>query len=105
MGLSTGLQENPAADGPGLQRRHRPARTELQAHSAAVDRVGLTSLAGNKGWPQLFTLIAQCRVGHRPGRIELPMRKRRPKPYPWLKVLRTKARQQVEKDGHAPSAE
>lgn len=51
---------------------------------------------------QLFTLIAQCKVGHRPGRIEPRMRKRRPKPYPWLKVPRTQARRQVEKHGHAP---
>ena len=29
---------------------------------------------------RLFTLIAQCTVGHRPGRIEPRMRKRRPKP-------------------------
>jgi Transposase DDE domain len=49
---------------------------------------------------RLFTLIAQCRVGHRPGRIEPRMRKRRPKPYPWLKVPRAQARRQVEKHGH-----
>lgn len=30
----------------------------------------------------LFTLIAQVRVGNRPGRIELRARKRRPKSYP-----------------------
>lgn len=33
---------------------------------------------------RLFTLIAQCKVGNRLGRIEPRMRKRRPKPYPWL---------------------
>lgn len=31
---------------------------------------------------RLLVLIAQCKVGHRPGRIEPRMRKRRPKPYP-----------------------
>ena len=50
---------------------------------------------------RLLPLIAQCRVGHRPGRIEPRMRKRRPKPYPWLKQPRAQARRQVEKHGHA----
>lgn len=49
----------------------------------------------------LFASIAQCRVGHRPGRIEPRMRKRRPKPYPWLKVPRAHARQHVIRYGHA----
>lgn len=48
----------------------------------------------------LFTLIAQCKVGHRSARIEPRMRKRRPKPYPWLKVPRAHARRQVKKHGH-----
>ena len=51
---------------------------------------------------QLFTLIAQCKVGQRPGRIEPRMRKRRPKPYPWMKVSRAEARQHVKRHGHAP---
>ena len=50
---------------------------------------------------QLLTLIAQSKVGHRPGRIEPRMRKRRPKPYPLLKVPRAQARRHVEKHGHA----
>ena len=50
---------------------------------------------------RLFTSIVQCKVGHRPGRIEPRMRKRRPKPYPWLKVPRAQARRQVLKNGHA----
>ncbi|UUZ73864.1 IS4 family transposase [Polaromonas sp. P1(28)-8] len=58
-------------------------------------------LSATKDSQRLFTLIAQCRVGHRPGRIEPRMRKRRPKPYPWLKVPRAKARRQVQKHGHA----
>lgn len=48
----------------------------------------------------LFTLIAQLRVGKRPGRIEPRMRKRRPKPYPWLKIPRAQAREQVRVHGH-----
>jgi len=51
--------------------------------------------------PQLLTLIAQCKVGHRPARIEPRMRKRRPKPYPWMKVPRAQARRHVERYGHA----
>ena len=50
---------------------------------------------------RLFTLIAQCKVGNRLGRIEPRMRKRRPKPYPWLKVQRAQARQHVHRNGHA----
>lgn len=58
-------------------------------------------LSATKDCQRLFTLIAQCQVGHRPGRIEPRMRKRRPKPYPWLKVPRAQARRQVQKHGHA----
>jgi len=50
---------------------------------------------------RLFTSITQCKVGHRPGRIEPRMRKRRPKPYPWLKVPRAQARREVQRNGHA----
>jgi len=47
------------------------------------------------------TLIAQCKVGNRPGRIEPRMRKQRPKPYPRLKVPRAKARRKTERHGQA----
>lgn len=53
---------------------------------------------------QLLTLIAVCKVGQRPGRIEPRERKRRPKPYPWLKVPRAQARRKVAKHGHAQRA-
>ncbi len=52
----------------------------------------------------LFRLIAQVRVGRRPGRLEPRARKRRPKPYPWLKVPRTVARQQIQTLGYLPNA-
>ena len=52
----------------------------------------------------LFKLIAQVRVGHRPGRFEPRARKRRPKPYPWLKVPRALARQQIREFGYLPNA-
>jgi hypothetical protein len=59
------------------------------------------ALSATKDCGRLFTLIAQCRVGHRHGRVEPRMRKRRPKPYPWLKIPRTKARRKIERHGHA----
>jgi Transposase DDE domain len=47
-----------------------------------------------------FRLIAQLSVGNRPGRLEPRARKRRPKSYPWLKVPRAAARQQLRTHGH-----
>ena len=47
-----------------------------------------------------FSLIAQSRVGHRPGRLEPRQRKRRPKPYPWLKKRRRTARIEIMLYGH-----
>ena len=61
---------------------------------------GSRGLSARKDCLLLFTLIAQCRVGNRPGRIEPRMRKRRPKPYPWLKVPRVIARRKIKKHGH-----
>jgi hypothetical protein len=49
----------------------------------------------------LFFLIAQIRVGNRPGRIEPRAVKRRPKPYLWLQKPRWKARDYIKKHGHA----
>jgi hypothetical protein len=85
------------------------------ARNAGVDPRGLSfkhtvqlwtewvarGLSATKDSQRLFTLIAQSKVGHRPGRIEPRMRKRRPKPYPWLKVPRAQARQHVQRHGHA----
>jgi len=51
----------------------------------------------------LFKLIAQVTVGQRPGRLEPRARKRRPKSYPWLKVPRDLARQQVRELGYLPN--
>lgn len=48
----------------------------------------------------LLVLIAQQRVGERPGRIELRAIKRRPKPYPLLTTPRAVAREHVRKYGH-----
>ncbi len=48
----------------------------------------------------LFNLIGQLRVGNRPGRVEPRARKRRPKPYPWLKIPRHQARANIMAHGH-----
>ena len=49
----------------------------------------------------LFLLIAQQRVGNRPGRIEPRAIKRRPKPFPLLTEVRAIAREQVRMHGHS----
>jgi hypothetical protein len=48
----------------------------------------------------LFILIAQQRVGNRPGRIEPRAIKRRPKPFPLLTKPRHQAREEIRKNGH-----
>lgn len=48
----------------------------------------------------LFVLIAQQRVGNRPGRIEPRAVKRRPKAYPFLTKARPLARENVREHGH-----
>ncbi|MBL4606275.1 MAG: IS4 family transposase [Pseudomonadales bacterium] len=48
----------------------------------------------------LFTLMAQRRIGKRPGRIEPRAVKRRPKPMPLLMKPREQARENVRKYGH-----
>lgn len=48
----------------------------------------------------LFVLIAEQRVGNRPGRIEPRAIKRRPKPFPLLVKPRTIAREEVRRHGH-----
>ena len=48
----------------------------------------------------LFILIAQQRVGNRPGRLEPRAVKRRPKPFPRLTKPRSIARENVRKHGH-----
>ena len=66
-----------------------------------------TVLHGGRGgdWRQdeLLSMVGQICVGDRPGRLEPRARKRRPKPYPWLKVPRHVARQQLRTFGHLPN--
>jgi len=83
---------NAGVDPRGLSFKHT-----VQLWTEWVSR----GLSTTKDCGRLFTLIAQCRVGNRPGRIEPRMRKRRPKPYPWLKIPRAQARRKIELHGHA----
>jgi len=52
----------------------------------------------------LFALIAQRRVGRRPGRVEPRARKRRPSPYPVLSQPRLDARKYIMDHGHLKKA-
>jgi hypothetical protein len=52
------------------------------------------------GLSNLLMLIAQRRVGNRPGRIEPRAIKRRPRAYPLLTKPRRSARADVRKNGH-----
>jgi hypothetical protein len=86
-----------AASNAGVDPRGLSFKHTVQLWTEWVAR----GLSATKDCQRLFALIAQCKVGHRPGRIEPRVRKRRPKPYPWLKVPRAHARRQVQKHGHA----
>jgi len=85
-----------AASNAGVDPRDLSFKHTVQLWTEWVAR----GLSAEKDRARLFTLIAQCRVGHRPGRIEPRMRKRRPKPYPWLKVPRAQARRKIKIHGH-----
>ena len=86
-----------AASNAGVDPRELSFKHTVQLWTEWTSR----GLSATQDCQRLFTLIAQCKVGHRPGRIEPRMRKRRPKPYPWLKVPRAQARRHVQKHGHA----
>lgn len=57
-------------------------------------------VVGDERVDGLFVLIAQQKVGDRPGRIEPRAVKRRPKPFPLLTKPRAQAREEVAKYGH-----
>lgn len=85
-----------AACNAGVDPRELSFKHTVQLWTEWVAR----GLSATKDGGRLFVLIAQCRVGDRAGRIEPRMRKRRPKPYPWLKAPRDYARQKIKKHGH-----
>ena len=86
-----------AASNAGVDPRGLSFKHTVQLWTEWIAR----GLSATKDCGRLFTLIAQCRVGNRHGRIEPRMRKRRPKPYPWLKIPRAQARRKIERHGHA----
>ena len=85
-----------AACNAGVDPRRLSFKHTVQMWTEWVAR----GLSGTHDCGRLFMLIAQCPVGHRPGRIEPRMRKRRPKPYAWLKEPRARARRNVALHGH-----
>lgn len=56
--------------------------------------------SSEKGLYALYVLMAQQRVGNRPGIIEPRAVKRRPKAFPLLTIPRPQARENVRKNGH-----
>lgn len=85
-----------AACNAGIDPRELSFKHTVQLWTEWVSR----GLSATKDGGRLFVLIAQRRVGNRSGRMEPRMRKRRPKPYPWLKVSRAHARREIKKHGH-----
>jgi IS4 transposase len=85
-----------AACNAGVDPRELSFKHTTQLWTEWVAR-GLSATHDNQ---RLFDLIAQSKVGHRPGRIEPRTRKRRPKPYPLLTVPRDQARRHVKRHGH-----
>lgn len=57
-------------------------------------------VGNDEDWIALLIAIAEKRVSNRSGRIEPRQKKRRPKPFPWLKKPRRDARRDVIKYGH-----
>ena len=85
-----------AARHAGVDPRNLSFKHTVQLWTEWVSR----GLSATKDCGRLFSLIAQCTVGNRPGRIEPRMRKRRPKPFPWLKTSRASARRKIKIHGH-----
>ncbi len=69
----------------------------VQLCNAWTQRAGADSVVH---FDALLVLIAQQRVGDRPGRIEPRAVKQRPKPYPLLTQPRCSARDNVRRHGH-----
>lgn len=79
--------------------RHLSFKHTLQIWIAWSQKQFLSSVAEDTA--TLFALIAEIRVGNRPGRVEPRAVKRRPKPYPRLDRPRRQARAEIVKYGHA----
>ncbi len=107
LGPLSRLQPDPPADGASCAKsRPTSPHAQLQTHCAIVERMGRApAVRSSRKLPG--TLVHSdwtVARGNRPGRIEPRARKRRPKPYPWLKVPRRRARRQVRLHGYLPNA-
>lgn len=91
-----------AAVHAGVLPRQLSFKHTLQVWSAWSQRQFLT--AAPEDTAGLFRLIAQIRVGNRPGRVEPRLIKRRPKPFSRLQTTRDKARENIRKYGHPKKA-
>jgi hypothetical protein len=87
-----------AAHAAGVQPRELSFKHTVQIWTAWTSQT-LAALA-TRHHLELFRLIAQLRVANRPKRVEPRARKRRPKPFPWLKIPRVRARRQIRKRCH-----
>lgn len=87
-----------AASQTGILPRQLSFKHTLQIWVAWSQRICLST--GEEDTEVLFLLIAQKRVGKRPGRVEPRAIKRRPKPFMRLKTSRQAAREQIIKNGH-----
>jgi hypothetical protein len=86
-----------AANQAGVLPRQLSFKHTLQVWVAWSQRQFLSNAAEDTA--ALFRLIAQVRVGNRPGRIEPRLVKRRPKPFSRLQTTRRKARANIRKYG------
>ncbi len=73
-----------AAHNAGVHPREVSFKHTVQMWTKWICRSLISRRPGTR--PDLLRLIAQLKVGNRPGRLEPRARKRRPKGYPWLKV-------------------
>lgn len=71
----------------------------LQIWIASIEKLDAVLPVHTEGL-NVYHLIAQIKVGNRPGRVEPRAVKRRPKPYPRLKTDRQTARGNIMKNGH-----
>jgi len=85
LGVPVGLQCDPAHDGAISCAMDIASRTISFKHCAQLWQIAklLIDTASETQLQELLLLMAQQRVGHRPGRIEPRAIKRRPKPYPY----------------------
>jgi hypothetical protein len=87
-----------AAHNAGIQPRQVSFKHTVQMWTAWTSQSSVALVDTRSA--ELFRLIAQLRVGNRPRRVEPRARKRRPKPFPWLKIPRARARRQIRRRRH-----